>query len=117
MELEPMDEFEKELRQSFERQMAPSGLKAKIMLRRRGTAQQRSFSLFAWRGLAASLVSVSLCILAALAIYSGHERREAEKERQGEAVRQQVMTALRITNHALNHMNRQLAAHNHAHRD
>jgi hypothetical protein len=106
-----MDEFEQELRQVLARQPAPAGLKRRIMQRRRGAGQWRSFPMFAWRGLAASIVSVSLCILAALAIYGGYERREAEQRRKAEDVRQQVMTALRITNHALNHMNQQLAAH------
>ncbi|MGP8268840.1 MAG: hypothetical protein ACLQLH_02130 [Terracidiphilus sp.] len=112
-----MDEFEKKLRLSIERQMAPSGLKAKIMLRRRGTARQRRFSLFAWRGLAASIVSVSLCVLAAVAIYGGYEQRQAEERRKGEAARQQVMTALRITSHALDNLNKQLAAHHRANQD
>jgi hypothetical protein len=34
-----------------------------------------------------------------------------EEQRKGEAARQQVLIALRITNHALNQMNSQLAAH------
>jgi hypothetical protein len=37
-----------------------------------------------------------------------HQR---EEQRRGEAACQQVMTALRITNHAFEHMNKQLAAH------
>jgi hypothetical protein len=39
-----------------------------------------------------------------------HEDRLEERAR-GEAARQQVLTALRITSHALNQMNMQLAAH------
>lgn len=106
-----MEELEQELRQALERQSAPSGLKCSIMARRRTAAPQHSFPFFAWRGMAASIVSLSLCILAALAIYSGYQRRQAEQQRKAEQVRQQVMTALRITNHALDHMNQQLAAH------
>jgi len=41
--------------------------------------------------------------------FAGKSR--AEQEREGEAARQQVLTALSITNHALNHLNQQLAAH------
>jgi hypothetical protein len=106
-----MEEFEQELRAALTRQTAPPGLKRKLLQRRRTTGQRRSFPLFAWQGLAASFVSVSLCILVALAIYGGYERRETEQRRKAEDVRQQVMTALRITNHALNHVNQQLAAH------
>ena len=40
--------------------------------------------------------------------------RHAKEVRKGEAARQQVLTALRITNHALNEMNARLAAHGHA---
>jgi hypothetical protein len=105
-----MDEFEEEVRQAFERRPAPPGLKRKLMERRRRVAQRHSFPLFAWRGLAASIVSVSLCILGALVVYSNYQQREAEKQREGEAARQQVLTALKITNHALEHMNAQLAA-------
>jgi hypothetical protein len=109
-----MDEFERELRQAFARQPAPPGLKNRIMQRRRTASSRRSFPFFAWNGLAASFVSVSLCILAALAIYGGYEQRQAEQRRKAEDVRQQVLIALRITNRALNHMNHQLAAHGRA---
>jgi hypothetical protein len=109
-----MDDFEQELRQAFARQPAPLGLKRRIMQRRRGAVQRRSSPFFVWWGMAASYVSLSLCILAALAIYGGYELRQAEEQRKGEAACRQVMTALRITNHALDHMNKQLAAHNRA---
>ena len=39
--------------------------------------------------------------------------RNREEQRKDEAARQQVLTALRITAHALNQMNAQLAAHSH----
>jgi nicotinamide riboside transporter PnuC len=112
-----MEDSEQELRQAFDRLPAPASLKRKIMARRRGAAQRHSFPLFAWRGLAASIVSVSLCILAALVLYGDYQWREAEQRRKGEEARQQVLTALRITGRALNHMNQQLAAHHHASRE
>lgn len=111
MEFESEEDFEQELRQAFEQCPAPSSLKRKVMERRRRPAQRGWFRLFAWQGLAASLISVSLCILATLALYGSYQRRRAEQEREGEAARQQVLTALSITNHALNHLNQQLAAH------
>ena len=40
--------------------------------------------------------------------YTWHDR---EEQRKGEAARDQVMTALRITNHALNQVKTQLAEH------
>jgi len=111
VELEPMDEFEQELRQAFERWPAPPGLKRKLMERRHKPTQR---SWFAWPGFAASLVSVSLCVAAVLTFYGSHERQQEKERREGEDARQQVLTALRITSHALDHMNQQLAAHNRA---
>ena len=66
-----------------------------------------------------SCQSAVLLIVAGLAIYGSYDyqRRQAEEQRQGEAARQQVLMALRITNHALDHMNRQLAAHHHANQE
>ena len=111
MEFEPMDELEQEFRQALKRQPAPQGLKRKVMARRNRPARREVLSWFAWRGLAASLVSVVLCILAALVLFNPNEQREVEQRRKAEDVRLQVLAALRITNHAFEHMNKQLAAH------
>jgi hypothetical protein len=97
-----MDEFEQELRQAFERRPAPPGLKRKVMEKRRAPQAQRSF--VSWQRLAASLA-----LMAVLA--GGAEWRNREQRRKEEAARDQVLTALRITSHALNQMNSRLAAH------
>ena len=104
-----MEEFEQELRQALKRQPAPPGLKGKIMTRRR--LEQRSHAVL-WQRLAASLA-----LAAVLGGAVGWDLHLREERRKGEAARQQVMTALRITGHALDHMNKQLAAHNRANRD
>lgn len=106
-----MDDFEKELRQTFERQPAPFSLKRKIMERRRRLAKPRSHAVL-WQRLAASLALAA--VLGGAVEWNWHLR---EERRRGEAARQQVLTALRITNHALNHMHQQLAAHSRANRD
>jgi hypothetical protein len=49
-------------------------------------------------------------VLAAL-VGGGFEWHQREEQRKGEAARQQVFTALRITNHALNQVKAQLAEH------
>jgi hypothetical protein len=103
-----MDEFEQELRQAFVRRPAPPSLKRKLMARRAEKRQtrHRHTHIQLWQRLAASLVLVALLGGAAQWV-----RRDREERRQGEAARQQVLTALRITGHALNQMNTQLAAH------
>jgi len=104
---EPMDDFEEELRQAFERRPAPPSLKRKLMERRRrqNTERIRARTMI-WQRLAASLA------LAAV-LGGGYAWRNREEQRKGEAARQQVLTALRITGHALNQMNAELAKNGH----
>ncbi len=102
MDFEPNDDFARELRHAFERRPAPPGLKRRLMNNRR--AQRPHRSLAVWQRLAATVV-----LAAALA--GGVTWRDIEQRRKGEAARQQVLTALRITGHALNQMNKQLTAH------
>ena len=94
-----MDDFESELREAFERRPAPPALKRRLMEQRR---RQRPHA-FAWQRLAASLA------LAAV-LGGAFAWHRAEQRRKGEEARQQVLTALRITSHALNEMNERLAA-------
>ena len=105
MSFEPNGDFERELRQAFERRPAPPGLKRKLM-ERRGARQPRDLSVI-WQRLAASIVLVA-------ALAGGLVWRNREERRKEEAARQQLMTALRVTAHALNRMNAQLAAHSRA---
>jgi len=111
-----MDEFELELRQALERRPAPPSLKRNLMALRR-KQPRRSYPIL-WQKLAASLLIAA--ILAGGAAWGAHAWRQRveeqrvqqqrEEQRRGEEARQQVLIALRITEHALNHMNRQLAA-------
>ena len=104
MEFEPNEEFERELRQALQRRPAPPGLKSKLMERRRARGSKPISAI--WQRLAASIVLVA-------ALAGGFAWRNREEQRKDEAARQQVLTALRITAHALNQMNAQLAAHSH----
>jgi hypothetical protein len=99
-----MDGFERELRLALERRPAPPSLKGKIMQSRRRTAQPLSQGVL-WQRLAAS---VALAAVIGGAV--GWDYRVREERRQGEAAREQVLIALRITGHALNQMSAQLAA-------
>ena len=60
-----------------------------------------------WQRLAASLVLAGV-------LAGGYVWRQNDDRRKGEEARRQVLTALRITNHALNEMNERLAAHGRA---
>ena len=97
---EQLAEFERELQQAFARRPAPPSLKRKLMERRR--RPQHAF--VQWQRLAASLVLTAM-------LAGGLEWRIVEQRRKEEAARQEVLTALRITSHALNQMNTRLAAH------
>jgi hypothetical protein len=105
VDFEPMDDFERELKQALERRPAPPGLKRKLMEQRsRQRTERLRIRTVMWQRLAACLVLVSLLV-------GGLAWRNREERRKGEAARQQVLTALRITSHALNEMKAQLAEH------
>jgi hypothetical protein len=108
VEFEPMDDFEQELKQAFERRPAPPSLKRHIMQQRalRQTQRTRRVTVL-WQRLAASILVVAL----AGGAYTWHR---ADEQRRGEEARRQVMTALRITNHAIDEMNARLAARSRA---
>lgn len=101
-EIEPRDDFEGELRKAMRRQPAPPGLKRRVMQRREQESAQRVHGrAIWWQRLAASVVMAGV----AGGAMAWHN---AEQRRKGEEVKQQVFTALRITNHALREVNAQL---------
>jgi hypothetical protein len=103
-----MDEFEIKLRQAFERRPAPPSLKRRVMDRRDRRRTERLHSrVVLWQRLAASLVL-------AAALGGALTWRHVEEQHKGESARRQVLTALRITNHALNELNARLAVRNRA---
>ncbi len=110
MPFEHIDDFERELQKGLQRQPAPTSLKRKVMDRRaqnreplqfrRSTARQHTRMVWLER-IAASLVLAGVAGSAAMGHY-------AVERRKGEEAKQQVFTALRITNHAFRVMNEQL---------
>lgn len=99
---ESMDEFEREMSQACERRPAPPSLKRKILERRsRQNTERLHRRVVFWQRLAA-------CLLLVAALGGVLVWRNAVERRKGEAAREQVFTALRIANHALNAMNAQL---------
>ena len=101
MNIDPMDEFEQELQQAFSRRPAPPSLKRRLMEKSRAKVVVRPW--VTWQRLAASLALTAV-------LAGGVEWRIAQERRKEEAAREQVLTALRITSHALNEMNARLAA-------
>jgi len=99
-----MEDFERELRQALERRPAPPSLKRRLMDGREGRQTQRPQGrIVMWQKLAA-------CVGLAGILSGAVEWRRVEERRKGEAARAQVLTALRITGHALDEMNLKLAA-------
>lgn len=100
-----MDEMEQELRQALRRQPAPAGLKRRLLERRE---QQRVHWLrrrvVLWQRMAVATALAG--VLAGAVVWRNQEQRRKANE-----AREQVMTALRITGHALNQVEEQLAAH------
>jgi hypothetical protein len=104
------DDFERELRESLAHQPAPASLKRKVMEQRRQdrarlelnrTAARQRRRLVWFERIAASLVVASVAASAVVGHY-------AIERRKGEEAKQQVFTALRVTNHAFQVMNEQL---------
>lgn len=102
---EELEQFEQELKQAMVRRPAPPSLKRRILQRRSARRTERLHVNMVWlQRLAATLV-----VGAVLA--GGYGWRQMEERRRGEEAKQQVMTALRITNQVLNNMNRRLVEH------
>ena len=103
-----MDEFEDQLQRAFERRPAPPSLKRRIMEQRhRRRTEQVHRRAVVWQRLAASFVVAAL-------LGGGFAWRHVDEQRKGEEARRQVLTALRITNRALDQMNARLAARDRA---
>jgi hypothetical protein len=102
-DLAPMDEFERELCWAMAWRPAPPGLKRAVMerLRQERAERGRHARVIWFERLAASLVLAGVVGAAVLG-------RNAMERRKGEEAKQQLFTALRITNHALQEMNVQL---------
>lgn len=101
-DFERVDEFERELRQAFERRPAPPSLKRKILERRRRQNTERLRHRVVW------MQRLAACIVLACALGGALWWHAAAERRRGEEARAQVFTALRIASHALSAMNAQL---------
>lgn len=111
MEPEPIDQFERELRQAFERRPAPPGLKGRILgARNRRRTLRMHGRVVLFQRLAAAVVLVAV-------LGGGFAWRQQQQIRKGEEARREIRTALRVTQHALDKINARLAARNHTDQD
>lgn len=103
MNLEPVDEFEVELRAALERRTAPPSLKRRLMERRKALQALRRHA----RIVMLQRMAASVALAAGLA--GGLTWRHHEQLLKAAAARDQVMTALRIAARALDQVDAQLA--------
>ncbi|HEY9127740.1 MAG TPA: hypothetical protein VIM62_11470 [Acidobacteriaceae bacterium] len=106
-----LSEFESELRQAMQRKAAPLGLKQRVLAQARERRRAGHGRMWMLQRVAASAVLAAA--VGGFAAYHEAEQREsarrAEEQRKGEEVRQQVLTALRITNKTLTRVSDKLA--------
>ena len=98
-----MDEFEVKLHGAMRRQDAPVGLKTRVLAQARERRREAQRSRF-WMWQRVTAVMVLAAALGGIAEY-----RHVEEVRKGEAAREQVLTALRITGKTLNRVQSRLA--------
>jgi hypothetical protein len=103
-----LQEFEESLRRAMQRREAPLGLKQRVLARARERRQAQRSRWWMLQRVAASIVLAAAC--GGYAVYHQHAQEQVEEQRKGEEVRQQVLTAMRITNRALNHVSTRLSA-------
>ena len=89
-------EFELKLRMAMQRRMAPAGLKQRVLSRSRAQSRARAEHGRGWmlQRIAASALLAAVC--GGIAVY-----HQVEERRKGEAAREQVLTAMRITHKTL----------------
>jgi hypothetical protein len=104
-EREPdLAEFEQKLHRAMQRREAPIGLKQRVLARARERRQTQRGRWWMLQRVAASVVLAAAC--GGYALYHQH----AEEQRKGEEARQQVLTAMRITNRTLDRVSTRLAS-------
>jgi hypothetical protein len=108
-------EFERKLRFALQHRAAPLGLKQRVLARARERRQAQHGRWWMLQRIAASAVLAA--IFGGFAVYRQVEERAIER-RKGEEAREQVLTALRITNRTLDRVsdrvNERLAENNHS---
>ena len=99
-------EFERRVRFAMQHRPAPMGLKQRVLARARERRLARHSWHWMWQRVAA--VVVLAAVVGGFGMYEQSEKR-AEERRKGEAAREQVMLALRITHKTLDRVGERLA--------
>jgi hypothetical protein len=105
MDEQQLAEFERKLRLAMQRRPAPAGLKQRVLANARERRRAQHGRGWIWQRIAASAVLAA--IFGGFAVYRQMEERALERKK-GEEAREQVLTALRITNKALGRVNERL---------
>jgi hypothetical protein len=98
-------EFERKLRIVMQHREAPLGMKQRVLARARERRQAQHGRFWMVQRIAASALLAA--VFGGFAVYRHNEERAVEQKR-GEEAREQVMTALRITNKTLGRVNERL---------
>jgi len=101
-----LQEFERKLRMAIARREAPLGLKSRVLAQARERRQAQHGRLWIWQRVAATLVVA--VALGGFAEYRHIEEQRAMEQRKGEAAREQVLTALRITSRTMGRVQERL---------
>ena len=94
-------EFERKLRLAMRHRAAPAGMKTRVLALARERRNARRGWGWMMQRVAASAVLAA--IVGGVAVY-----HQSEEKRKGEAAREQVLTAFRITNQTLDRVNQRL---------
>ena len=99
---EELQEFERKLRSALQYRAAPLGLKQRVLAR----ARERRQAQHGWRWM---LQRITASAVLATAVGGAVVYRQVEERRKGEEAREQVLTAMRIANKALDRVNERLS--------
>jgi hypothetical protein len=102
---EPMDDFERELREQLQVRPAPDGFAGRVMARVAARPVRRGwlgFGLPVWRWAVAALLVASMVL--------GGVERDRQQRLAGERARQQVLLALHITGSTLRDVQAKVSA-------
>jgi hypothetical protein len=105
MDERELAEFERKLRFALQHRPAPLGLKQRVLARARERRQAQHGRWWMFQRIAVSAVLAAA--FGGFAVYRQVEERALE-HRKGEEAREQVLTALRITNKTLDRVNERL---------